>query len=90
MNPLTFPVLHRNGTAQDMLMDDYDAALQALRSATIAVQYAAPNPRDYYLLKDSFEKAHAEHVARLQKLADVIGEIAALMESVANQPNNGG
>ena len=77
------PLVHLNGTSRDALLESYKDPANALRTALRELERNGPNARDYYPLgPDAFPAAVAEHVHRMRRVADVIGELEALMEHV--------
>lgn len=82
---LTTPTIHLNGTSAEALTDDYSAAYRAVCAAIESLQAASPNARDYYVQgPGAFAKARREHEARLHKLADVAGDLMAILEVVVD------
>jgi len=84
---LVFPTVHLNGTArQDLLYQFADASI-AIQSAIKALEAAYPNGRDYYTQgPDALRKAEKQAKERIERFASVLGEIALLMEHIADAP----
>ena len=83
---LTFLCIHSNGTSADRLHKDLSDAYFAIDQAYDALRQCAPNGRDYYPTGPaSFEKAIAEHHARLAKLDEVKNELEVIMEEISSQ-----
>ena len=77
------PLVHTNGTSQAELLRQYIEAIEAMRAAGEALQKAAPNGRDYYLLAPgSYGQARREHDARCQRIADNIKELEEIAMDV--------
>ena len=84
-NAIALPTVHLNGTSRQSLIDDNDAAYNALRAAVRALEKAAPNARDYYVQGDgAFANAVAQHVARLTALRSVLADLEAIAESLSH------
>jgi hypothetical protein len=80
------PTVHRNGTAGEVLLDQYTAASEAVRKAIDAVFAADPNARDYYVQGiDAARTAEREHEARIKTLKTVRDELAAIAEGIQDQ-----
>jgi hypothetical protein len=84
MSNITLPTVHLNGTSRDSLLDDYMAAMDAIRLAMKALQSAAPHPRDYYVQSNmSAHLARDEHFTRLARLRETLDELNTIAEHVA-------
>ena len=80
------PTVHMNGTAGEVLRDQYAAAADAVRKAIDAVCDAGPNARDYYVQgTDAALTAQREHEARVKALKTVRDELAAIAEGIQDQ-----
>lgn len=80
------PTVHLNGTAGEVLLDQYTAAADAVRKAIDAVCNAGPNARDYYVQgTDAARAAQREHEARVKALKGVRDELAAIVEGIQDQ-----
>ena len=80
------PTVHLNGSAGEVLRDQYAAAADAMRKAIYAVCDAGPNARDYYVQgSDAALAAQREHEARIASLKRVRDELAAIAEGVQDQ-----
>jgi hypothetical protein len=64
------PVIHLNGTSKEELLNLREDAYAALDAAASALRQMAPNARDYQGWED-FERARAQHAARVKALRDV-------------------
>jgi hypothetical protein len=83
---MTKPTIHLNGTSSDDLFAQVCVVLEALRWARDAMRRAAPHGRDYYIQGDqAFNNANGEHVARLDKLTDIMREYEAMAEYIADE-----
>lgn len=71
------PIVHRNGTSRDALIAERAEAGRAVRAALIALGEMAPNARDYYPEPGLFERARAQHDARVAALRAVYDGIEA-------------
>lgn len=86
---MTFrPVVHKNGTSRDALLEQLTDLMQALRDAEDALGRASPNGRDYYplghnALRDAQNK-HREWAVALRKIYQEVEQAA---EHVADQEN---
>lgn len=80
---LSLPTVHLNGTSRNELFETYFKALDAIASARVALNEAAPNGRDYYVQGPlALRKAQSEHADRLQRLEAIYNELHALAEHV--------
>jgi hypothetical protein len=83
---MTIPTIHLNGTAAQDLFAALEEAHIAILDAEAKLRATAPNGRDYYVQgPEALYKAQDEHYARCQKLAEVRGDLIALMEGIADQ-----
>jgi hypothetical protein len=68
---MLIPTVHMNGTAGEVLRDQYAAAVEALRKAIDAVCDAGPNARDYYVQgPDAGLAAQREHDAIMASVTE--------------------
>lgn len=75
------PSIHLNGTSRGDLFDAYVDALVAVEAAIGEIGKTHPHGRDYYPQgDDAFDKARAEHSARLEALNKVANELHRLSE----------
>ena len=80
------PTVHLNGTAGEVLRDQYAAAAAAVRKAIDSLCDAGPNARDYYVQgPDAGLAAQREHEARVASLKRVRDELAAIREGIQDQ-----
>ena len=82
---MTLPTIHLNGSnAGDML----EGLIEAMASVRIAIEHvgkAGPNARDYYPQgPTAIHAAVVEHEFRLHRLQDVLKELDAIAQHVAN------
>lgn len=83
MTRLEMPIIHLNGTSPKSLADDYEKALRAILKAQDALDETAPNGRDYYPGGDwAFERATKQHRERVDVLARLHDDIAAIYEHI--------
>ena len=82
--PLTYPIITRNGTDADSLLELYLDANNALEKAIDALQKASPHGRDYQTDPPKWDDAMREHKARTDALAKVRDELQELAEHVAD------
>ena len=81
---LAVPSVHINGTSKQALLEDLTHAGHAIVQAISALQMVAPHGRDYYPQgSDALRVATSEHLARIQKLQDILSEIAYIADKVA-------
>ncbi len=86
MADLRIPTVHRNGTSKDELVRQNREARRALYAAREKLAQAAPNGRDYYTQgSTALQAAMNEHTARERKLSEVIDELDAIAEALADQ-----
>jgi len=83
---MTVPLVHRNGTSKEELLDQITKACYALKQALEAVTDAQPNQRDYYPLPpDAWTTAQRDHLTRLQRLQDIRQEYFNLAIAIDTQ-----
>ena len=83
---MLIPTVHMNGTAGEVLRDQYAAAADAVRKAIDAVCDAGPNARDYYVQgPDTSLAAQREHEARVATLKRVRDDLTAITENIQDQ-----
>ena len=81
------PTIHLNGTSKRVLLEELGAADESVRDAFEKLAHAAPNARDYYVADDpeAFTKAKREHVARLNKIREIVEELEFLQIEIHTQ-----
>lgn len=83
---MLIPTVHLNGTAGEVLRDQYSAAAAAVRKALDAICDAGPNARDYYVQgPDAGLAAQREHESRVAALKRVRDELATIDEGIQDQ-----
>jgi hypothetical protein len=83
--PITFPLVHLNGTSAERLLEGYTAAREAVSAAIHALADAAPNARDYYPIGDhAYAAARREHDARMVALVGVFEDLSRLQDHTAS------
>lgn len=81
---LGIPVVHKNGTSGEELLEQKREAMHALDEALVAVKAACPHRRDYYPLDNGvWEAARNAHFRRLAMLTEMRDEL--LDEALAIQ-----
>jgi hypothetical protein len=82
--PVVTPIIHLNGDRKETLVARLETLDTLLRQAEEALTQCAPNGRNYYPEPGRFERAWAQHAARMallarlrQSLDDEIVQIAA-------------
>ena len=76
---LVRPTVHLNGTAAEVLTQQYVVAAQAVRDAMAAHAEAWPNGRDYYPQgPEAAQRAQDQAEERRSKLAEVLEELEEL------------
>ena len=81
---LTPPLINMNGTSASSLMEAYSDAGDAVNKARELLSQTGPNGRDYYDRPGAIATAQAEHYARMEKLNNVVVELQAIMEHIAD------
>lgn len=78
------PCVHLNGTSTASLLEDIQAAANAVYEAIQRVVTAAPNGRDYYVYReqDATQRVMNEHRSRLEKLNAVLFELMEMRDHV--------
>lgn len=80
------PRLNVNGTAAQVLVDEYARAIWALDSAIVALLNVTVHGRDYYAMGDhALSDAQREHRGRLAKLNDVRDELQTIYGDILEQ-----
>jgi len=83
---LTMPSVHLNGTGLEEQRRQVNEARMAVTDAHRALCCACPSPRDYYPQgPDAYERARAEHDARVMRLVGVMVELDAIAEHLADE-----
>ena len=83
---MMIPTVHLNGTGKQTLLDDYDAAFDALDTAFNKLKQTAPNGRDYYVQgNEALQQAAEEHIGRLCQIQAVMDDLQQLMQGVYDQ-----
>lgn len=83
---MMIPTVHINGTTGEVLAEQYDSALEAVRKALDTLCDTGPNSRDYYVQgPDAGLAAQREHEARVAALKKVAGELAEIREGIQDQ-----
>lgn len=78
------PLVHTNGTSAEELSAQLERAADAVRAAVEAVDAAAPQSRDYsFLPGGEWGIISDEHRWRMEKLQEVLGEVAEMRAHVA-------
>lgn len=70
-NKIITPIVHLNGTAKQVLIDNLIDIREALKTAIDLLAEHAPHGRDYYPEDGRYQKAKAQFMARLEKLTEV-------------------
>ena len=83
VDKLVLPIVHRNGTSREALIDQRCAAGARVREALAALAEMAPNGRDYYPEPGRFELARAQHNRRAAALRWLLEELQAEAEALA-------
>jgi hypothetical protein len=84
----TMPTINAKGTPPIELLEQYELAINAMRSAISTVAAAAPNARDYQVANRPAEMlavAQNEHRDRLARLESVMDELEELTEHISEQ-----
>ncbi len=76
---LTLPTININGSAPQVLADDYREAYAALCTAVDMLAACRPHGRDYQLAPDTLKAASAEHEARITAVVAVRDDVSALV-----------
>jgi hypothetical protein len=83
---LSVPSVHWNGTSKSALLMMHVNAIRALRDAEKALCQMSPHGRDYYpLAEGALTKAIHQHVCRIEKLGEIIGELEAIAQAIDKQ-----
>ena len=89
---MRYPTIHRNGTAREDLIRQYERATRAVHDAIDAVRHIECHGRDYYVQasvgRDPTCEAHSEHCARIQALEKVRSELELLWTHCVDSGNN--
>ena len=81
---MVLPMVHRNGTALETLVEQRREAGGAVREAIAAMEQMAPNGRDYYPAPGRFAEAVAQHKRRVLLLHGLLAELQAEAEAIAD------
>lgn len=85
MPDIITPIVHRNGTSRQALLDQLCTAYRAVQDAINAVVQASPNGRDYYPEPGRLQKAEAQYRARIEHLQAVADSLIAEAEAIQEQ-----
>ena len=80
----TLPILHMNGTSRGALLQQRCDAGKAVRVARSALADMEPNPRDYYTNPGRYERAMAQYRSRATMLGDLLQDLQAEAEAIAD------
>lgn len=72
------PTIHLGGTPRARLIESWCEARNAVESALQLLIQAAPNGRDYPQGPDAYDRARAEHDARITALRQVSEDLLTL------------
>lgn len=82
---MTLPTIHLNGTSPERLVEALETAYDKLREAREALAETAPNGRDYYPQgPQALYAAQDEHLARDNKLQQVMAELEQMIGHISN------
>jgi hypothetical protein len=71
------PFIHLNGSGRPRLIEQLTDVHEAATALLEALSRATPHGRDYYPLGDrAFQRARAEHQARIAKVTDILTDVA--------------
>jgi hypothetical protein len=84
---MQFPKIHNNGSNPETLLSNFREANDTLGKAFEVLEQCYPHPRDYYGVQstEAMEQASVEHIARLQSIIKVRGELHVLIDNVQKQ-----
>jgi hypothetical protein len=80
----TFPTVNLNGTSRQTLINDYQEALFAVRTAQVKLAAVEFNGRDYQQNAGDWVRARCERTAMSGKLRSVIDYLEAHLEHLCN------
>lgn len=94
---MIMPTIHLNGSGRENLENQVREAGEAIHAALEKMAAAAPHGRDYYpqdegaITGPAYKQAEKEHLARMEKVREVLKEYEQLYEwvSYGYQQNNG-
>ncbi len=89
MSTLAKPTITSSGTGVDILKRNSLVALTAIDEALDALRHMRPQVRDYPAGVVAFEKASAQHTARMVSLTAVRAEISELSVALFIAANGG-
>ena len=84
MKPI-IPIIHRNGTHPDRLVEALSDFHDALYQLCQRLGSISPNGRDYYPQPGLMDAAVAQHQRRSRVLTDLAAEIVAEIEGIQDQ-----
>ena len=84
MKPI-IPIIHRNGTHPDRLVEALSDFHDALYQLCQRLGSISPNGRDYYRNPGLMDAAMAQHQRRYRVLTDLAKEIVAEIEGIQAQ-----
>lgn len=82
---MMIPTIHSNGDTQETLYRQCSDALEAVRMAMATHREMYPNGRNYYPQgADALPNAIKEHLHQHGRLEDVMLELQAMLEAIAD------
>ena len=82
------PIIHMNGTPKERLLEQWEEAYSAVKTAYNKLARAGPNERDYYLEPGRFDNALSEHFERMKKIRSVLDDLRELSKAIFFEPDN--
>lgn len=82
---MQFPTVNLNGTSRNVLIEEYDNALEKLRDALTALSQVTVHGRDYHLNGGDIIAAWNEQRARCNKIVSVIEDLQKVREHLEPQ-----
>jgi hypothetical protein len=87
---MMIPTVHSNGTGRQALLAETQAAWNRLDEAHRALRAVTVHGRDYYVQgPDAYRQAREEMDGRLDRLEQLMGEVAKLYCGIETQEHRG-
>ena len=81
---MILPIVHRNGTSRETLVEQRCEVGRALREVLHALAEMTPNGRDYYPVQGLLQQAEEQHRTRVETVKQLYEEINIEAEAICD------